>query len=67
MMPIRIALPDMISDSYFPVLAACELGFLRSEGLDASLVLMSPADKASNTCLIGANPIPPSLQSQSVP
>ena len=46
MTPIRIALPDMISNSYFPVLAACALGFLRAEGLDASLVLMSPADKA---------------------
>ena len=46
MVPIRIALPDMISNSYFPVLAACELGFLRTHGLDASLVLLSPADKA---------------------
>ena len=46
MMPIKIAVPDMISNSYFPVLAACELGFLRKHGLDASLVLMSPADKA---------------------
>ncbi len=46
MTPIRIALPDLLSNSYFPVLAACELGFLRAEGLDASLVLMSPADKA---------------------
>jgi len=46
MIPITIAVPDMISNSYFPVLAACELGLLRAEGLDASLVLMSPADKA---------------------
>jgi NitT/TauT family transport system substrate-binding protein len=46
MMPIKIAVPDMISNSYFPVLAACELGFLRTQGFDASLVLMSPADKA---------------------
>jgi NitT/TauT family transport system substrate-binding protein len=45
-MPIRIAVPDLISNSYFPVLAACELGILRAEGLDAALVLMSPADKA---------------------
>ncbi len=45
-MPIKIAIPDLISNSYFPVLAACELGFLRAEGLDASLVLMSPADKS---------------------
>jgi NitT/TauT family transport system substrate-binding protein len=46
MTPIRIALPDMISNSYFPVLAACELGLMRDHGLDASLQLMSPADKA---------------------
>jgi NitT/TauT family transport system substrate-binding protein len=45
-MPIRIAVPDLISNSYFPVLAASALGKLRAEGLDAELVLMSPADKA---------------------
>jgi ABC-type nitrate/sulfonate/bicarbonate transport system substrate-binding protein len=45
-MPIKIAVPDLISNSYFPILAACELGILRAEGLDASVVLMSPADKA---------------------
>jgi NitT/TauT family transport system substrate-binding protein len=46
LMPIKIAVPDLISNSYFPVLAARELGILRAEGLDAELVLMSPADKA---------------------
>jgi NitT/TauT family transport system substrate-binding protein len=45
-MSIRIAVPDLISNSYFPVLAACELGLLRAQGVDATLVLMSPADKA---------------------
>jgi len=45
-MPIKIAVPDMISNSYFPVLAACELNFVRAPGVDPSLVLMSPADKA---------------------
>jgi ABC-type nitrate/sulfonate/bicarbonate transport system substrate-binding protein len=45
-MPIKIAVPDLISNSYFPILAACELGILRTQGVDASLVLMSPADKA---------------------
>lgn len=45
MVPIKIAVPDMISNSYFPVLAACKLGFLRAQGLDCSLILMSPADK----------------------
>jgi NitT/TauT family transport system substrate-binding protein len=45
-MSLKIALPDMISNSYFPVLAAAELGFFRAQGLDISLQLMSPADKA---------------------
>jgi ABC-type nitrate/sulfonate/bicarbonate transport system substrate-binding protein len=36
----------MISNSYFPVLAAAELGFFSQEGLDVSLELMSPADRA---------------------
>ena len=45
-MPLKIAVPDMISNSYFPVLAAAELGFFRAQGLDVSLQLMSPADKA---------------------
>jgi NitT/TauT family transport system substrate-binding protein len=35
-----------VSNSYFPVLAAVELGFFRKEGLDVRLELMSPADKA---------------------
>ena len=43
---LRIAVPDMISNSYFPVLAALELGLFRAEGLDVTLELMSPADKA---------------------
>jgi ABC-type nitrate/sulfonate/bicarbonate transport system substrate-binding protein len=43
---MKLALPDMISNSYFPALAAAELGFFRNEGLDVSLELMSPADKA---------------------
>jgi NitT/TauT family transport system substrate-binding protein len=46
MMPMKIAVPDLISNSYFPVLAACELGFFRAQGFESSLVLMSPADKA---------------------
>jgi NitT/TauT family transport system substrate-binding protein len=45
-MPIKIAVPDLISNSYFPVLAASELGKFRAEGLEAELVLMSPADMA---------------------
>jgi ABC-type nitrate/sulfonate/bicarbonate transport system substrate-binding protein len=43
---MKLALPDMISNSYFPAMAAVELGFFAKEGLDVSLELMSPADKA---------------------
>jgi NitT/TauT family transport system substrate-binding protein len=45
-MPLKLAVPDMLSNSYFPALAAVELGFFRNEGLDVALELMSPADRA---------------------
>ncbi len=43
---MKLAIADKISNSYFPVIAAAELGLFRREGLDVSLELMSPADKA---------------------
>ena len=43
---IKLAVPDLISNSYFPAVAAVELGFLRDEGIDASLELIFPVDKA---------------------
>jgi NitT/TauT family transport system substrate-binding protein len=54
MMQIKIAVPDLVSNSYFPALAACELGFLRAEGLEPSLVLLAPADKAYQALKDGA-------------
>ena len=33
---MKIAVPDLISNSYFPVPAAVELGFFEKEGLDMS-------------------------------
>src|SRR3954466_334651 len=36
----------MISNSYFPVIAAIELGFFKEEGLDVELELIFPVDKA---------------------
>ena len=44
-MPMKIALPDLISNSYFPAAAAVELGFFRDEGLDMELELIFPVDK----------------------
>src|ERR671922_27635 len=43
---MRIAVPDMISNSYFPAVAAVELGFFKQEGLDVALELIFPVDKA---------------------
>src|SRR6516165_932829 len=44
--PMKLAVPDMISNSYFPAEAAVELGFFKAEGLDVSLELIFPVDKA---------------------
>ncbi len=42
---MKIALPDLISNSYFPAAAAVELGFFAEEGLDMTLELIFPVDK----------------------
>lgn len=42
---MRIAVPDLISNSYFPAVAAVELGFFKAEGLDAELSLLFPVTK----------------------
>jgi len=43
---MKIAVPDLISNSYFPAAAAVELGFFKQEGLDVALELIFPVDKA---------------------
>lgn len=43
---MKIAVPDLISNSYFPAAAAVELGFFSKEGLDVSLEMIFPVDKA---------------------
>ena len=43
---MKIAVPDLISNSYFPVAAAVELGCFKEEGIDATLDLIFPVDKA---------------------
>jgi NitT/TauT family transport system substrate-binding protein len=43
---MKIAIPDLISPSYFPALAAAELGFFAREGLDVSVELIYPVDRA---------------------
>jgi ABC-type nitrate/sulfonate/bicarbonate transport system substrate-binding protein len=43
---MKLAVPDMISNSYFPAIAAIELGCFEQEGLDVSLELIFPVDKS---------------------
>src|SRR5690242_5549710 len=43
---MKLAIPDLISNSYFPALAAAELGFFEREGLDVSAELIFPVDRA---------------------
>src|SRR5262252_4181885 len=44
-MPLRVAIPDMVSPSYFPAIAAVELGLFAKEGLDATVELIFPVTK----------------------
>ena len=41
----KLAIPDLISNSYFPAAAAVELGFFKKEGLDIDIELIFPVDK----------------------
>lgn len=43
---MKLAVPDKISNSYFPAIAAIELGAFAEEGLDVELELIFPVDKA---------------------
>jgi ABC-type nitrate/sulfonate/bicarbonate transport system substrate-binding protein len=51
---MKLAVPDMISNSYFPAQAAVELGFFKAEGLDVALELIFPVDKAYQALRDGA-------------
>ena len=42
---MKIAIPDLISNSYFPAAAAVELGFFKEEGLQMELELIFPVDR----------------------
>jgi NitT/TauT family transport system substrate-binding protein len=43
---MRIAVPDLISPSYFPAEAAVTLGFFQEQGIEAELELISPIERA---------------------
>ena len=44
---MRLAVPDLVSNSYFPAIAAVELGYMRDEGLDVELELLFPVTDAA--------------------
>jgi len=44
-MKLRVAIPDLISPSYFPAIAAVELGCFEKQGFDAELSLLYPVTK----------------------
>lgn len=51
---MKLAVPDLISNSYFPAVAAVELGFFKEHGLDVSLELIFPVDRAYEALREGA-------------
>lgn len=51
---MKIAIPDLISNSYFPALAAVELGCFAEEGLDVEVELIFPPNKANAALREGA-------------
>src|SRR5246127_1744384 len=51
---MKLAVPDLISNSYFPAVAAVELGLFKEEGLDVELELVFPVDKAYQALRDGA-------------
>ena len=43
---MRIAVPDLVSNSYFPAVAAVELGLFKAQGVDMELEMVSPVGRA---------------------
>jgi NitT/TauT family transport system substrate-binding protein len=42
---VRVAIPDLISNSYFPAVAAVDFGLFAEQGFGASIELIFPVDK----------------------
>jgi NitT/TauT family transport system substrate-binding protein len=51
---MKIAIPDLISNSYFPAIAAVKLGLFKQEGLDVDLELVVPVEKAMDALKDGS-------------
>src|SRR5262245_4461822 len=43
---LRLAVPDLVSNSYFPAIAAVELGYFADAGYDAEVELVFPVAAA---------------------
>ncbi|HXF87086.1 MAG TPA: ABC transporter substrate-binding protein [Xanthobacteraceae bacterium] len=43
---MKIVIPDLVSNSYFPAVAAVELGYFAREGLDVELELVFPVNRS---------------------
>ena len=43
---MRMAVPDLVSNSYFPAVAAVELGYFQAQGLNVELEMMFPVGRA---------------------
>lgn len=43
---MRIAVPDLVSNSYFPAVAAVELGFFKDQGVDVESEMVFPVGRA---------------------
>ncbi len=54
MASMKLAVPDLVSNSYFPAAAAVELGYFAEEGLDVSLELIFPVNKCYAELQVGA-------------
>ena len=51
---MRIAVPDLVSNSYFPAVAAVELGFFKEQGLEMELDMVFPIGRAMEALRDGA-------------
>lgn len=51
---MKLAIPDLISPSYFPCIAALELGLFKTHGVDMELDVISPVDAAYRALRDGA-------------
>ena len=45
-MTFKVALPDLVSNSYFPAIAAVELGHFKEENIDAEIELIFPVPES---------------------